>query len=170
MEADEIREKIERDCQPYLALLRAGATPLYRGAPVSAEPISEWLVRRDRTPRNMPIELHEAADQWFSRTFGVRYRSAGLFCTGDRKQAAEFGGAVYQIFPIGGFQFCWSPKVRDLHEISVAKGYLQRPPEEIVEALTELDYQEDELDRATASACEIMIACKRYYAVDTGRY
>jgi len=169
MSLDNLHSDIQRDCQPYIGLLRAGAAPIYRGAWASDETISEWPVRRDRTPRNMPIELHVAADQWFSRTFGVRYRSAGLFCTGDRKQAEGFG-AVYQIFPIGGFQFCWSPNVRDLHEFSGEKGYLQRAPEELVEALKQLDYQEEELGRATASGCEIMIACKRYYAVDADKY
>ena len=164
MELDKLDERIRRDCQPYLALLHDGASPLYRGAPASAEVVSEWLVRRDRKPRSMPIELHEAADQWFSRNFGVRFRSAGFFCTGDPKQAEGFG-AVYQVFPIGGFQFCWSPNVRDLHEFSAENDYLRRPSNELVEALDRLNYREEDFGKATASGCEIMIACGRYYAL-----
>jgi hypothetical protein len=83
MNLDEFDERIHRDCQPYLALLRSGAAPLYRGDRPHPETIFERQVSRNRVPTKMPIELHEASDRWFSRVFGVRYRSAALFCTGD---------------------------------------------------------------------------------------
>lgn len=166
---EELDERIQRDCQPYLALLRSGSAPLYRGDRPQAEAVSEGLVPRARIPTKMPIELHEASDQWFTRTFGVRYRSAALFCTGDLGQAKAFG-SVYQIFPIGGFQFCWSPNVRDLYDFSVENDYVQHPSNKLVEALNRLDYQEEDLGKATSSGCEIMIACRRYYAARAGSY
>lgn len=155
------------DCQPFLALLRAGSGPLFRGADPAGATYFRGEVRRDRRPKNMPLELHTAADEWFSRQFGVRYRGAGLFCTGDRAQAARHG-AVCLVFPVEGFQFCWSPRVTDLHDWSVAGGHLTLSPEEFADRLGGLEYRERDLAAAAASGCEVMVACACYHAVVVG--
>ncbi|GAB3739926.1 hypothetical protein GCM10028794_24070 [Silanimonas algicola] len=155
---------VQRDCKPFLSVLGAAARPLYRGMSEQHDHVTVLDVRRDRQPKNMPRTIHAAADSWFSEKFGVRYRGAGLFCTGDRAQAAEHG-YVYKIFPIGGFQFCWSPGVRDLSEWAKREGRLQLPPADFVAALDSLDYREEGLAEALASGCEVMVACRSYYAV-----
>lgn len=160
---------IQRDCKPFLSLLGAGARPLYRGIREQHDPLAVLNVQRDRQPTKMPRTIHAAVDAWFCEKFGVRYRGAGLFCTGDCAQAAEHG-FVYKIFPIGGFQFCWSPKVRDLFEWAKQERLLQLSPLEFVAALESLDYREEGFSEAIASGCEIMIACRRYYAVRAGSY
>ena len=163
MSIDNLHSEIQRDCQPFLSLLRAGSGALFRGVGQEAPDFFMGAVVRDRSPKNMPHALHEATDRWFSQQFGVRYRGASLFCTGDPKQAAQHG-RVYKIFPIGGFQFCWSPEVRDLHEWGKADDCLQLTPEQFVEAMALLDYQEEDLRKAIASKFEVMVACRRYYA------
>ncbi len=163
MNQESDRSVIQSDCKPFLALVNDSGGYLYRGL---GEENSDFLtrdVRRARLPKNMPLVLHAAADAWFSQTFGVRYRSAAEFCTGDRGQAAEYGN-VYRIFPIGGFQFCWSPKVRDLYEWANAQGRLDLPPEEFVAELASLNYRDDGLEEAIDSGCEIMVSCRRYHA------
>lgn len=168
-------KSVRADCQPFLGLLRAGAGPLFRGEDANKRDAFIGEVRRDRIPRNMPRRLHDAGDKWFSETFGVRYRGAGLFCTGNRAQAAQFG-MVYMIFPIGGFQFCWSPKVDDLHVWSKATGCVEIDPDtaktkatitdaDFVLRLGALDYREDDLSAATASGHEVMVACRTYHAL-----
>jgi hypothetical protein len=112
----------------------------------------------------MPELLHEAADAWFSSCFGVRYRGAGLFCTGSRAQAKEHG-AVSLVFPVEGFQFCWSPQVVDLHKWAKAGGYLTLAPDVFVRKLETLDYRVWGLAVAAASGCEVMVACRNYHAV-----
>lgn len=94
----------------------------------------------------------------------MRYRGAGLFCTGDREGAAGHG-AVCLVFPIEGFQFCWSPLVGDLHVWSVEHDYLSLSPDAFVSKLSAADYRDRDLRAAVASRCEVMVACERYHAV-----
>lgn len=155
---------ILRDCRPYLALIASDRRPLLRGVDPSAPPFFSRDVPRDRRPRNMPTDLHDVADAWFSATFGIRYRGAAVFCTGRREQAASFGNA-YLMFPVGGFRFCWSPFVDDLHAWAVREDHLSKPPPEFVQLLGRLDYREDDLAAAVASGNEVMLACTRYHAV-----
>lgn len=164
MDAKEAHAKVQRDCRPFLAALSTPESGLYRGVSLGAPTAFEGLVLRDRKPKNMPVELHQAADAWFSERFGVRYRGAALFCIGDSAQAALHGG-VYRIYPVGGFQFCWSPLVTDLHVWCDQNGYLEKAPDDLTSALTDLDYREDGLVDALGSGCEIMVSCRSYVAV-----
>jgi len=66
-----------------------------------------------RQPRDTPPEAHEAADNWFFQNFGISYRSNALFGTGSFNQAKEYG-YVSAMFPIGDFNFCYSPIIDDL--------------------------------------------------------
>jgi hypothetical protein len=66
-----------------------------------------------RQPRDTEPEAHGAADDWFLHAFGVRYRSNALFGTGSYRQASDYG-SVFAMFPIGDFNFCYSPVVDDL--------------------------------------------------------
>jgi len=72
---------------------------------------------------------------------------------------------VYRIYPEGGFQFCWSPRVKDLHVWCDENGFLEKGPDALTNALAGLDYHEDDLAEALASGSEIMVACKRYVAI-----
>jgi hypothetical protein len=155
---------IRDECLPFLALLQSGCAPLFRGADPAGATYFRAEVRRDRRPTNMPLELHLAADEWFSQQFGVRYRQAALFCTGDRAQAARHG-AVCAVFPIEGFQFCWSPHVKDLHDWARDGGHLTLSPETFAALLPTLEYRDRHLGAATASGCEVMVCCQAYHAL-----
>lgn len=164
MDIKEAHAKVQRECKPFLAMIASSTVGLYRGCSRDEAAVFEDEVPRDRKPKNMPVELHQAADAWFSARFGVRYRGAGLLCTGDVVQAASHGD-VYRIYPVGGFQFCWSPRVKDLHAWCDENGFLQKSPDVLTNALAGLDYREDDLAEAIASGSEIMLACKRYIGV-----
>jgi hypothetical protein len=167
MDRREVEDRIQRDCQPFLSLAGPAGLSLYRGMDPRAPEIFEGRVDRARQPKNMPHLLHEAADAWFSRQFGVRFRGAALFCTGSKAQAGVHG-KVYRIYPVGCFQFCWSPSVGDLHDWAKVEERLQLPPAEFVAALESLDYREEGFAQAIASGCEVMIACRRYYGAIDG--
>lgn len=164
MDRREVEDRIQRECRPYLSLVSPDGFALYRGIDAQTPEFFEGRVDRNRKPTNMPTALHDAADAWFSRQFGVRFRSAALFCTGSKTQAGTYGRR-YRIYPIGCFQFCWSPLVSDLHVWAVQNGILDKPPSVLVESLIELGYREEGLGEAITSGCEIMVACSRYYAV-----
>lgn len=164
MDRHEAEDLVQRECQPFLSLVGLSGLSLYRGVDPRAPEVFEGRVDRARQPKNMPIPLHEAADDWFSRQFGVRFRGAALFCTGSQATARSHG-RLYRIYPVGGFQFCWSPSVGDLHVWATQNALLDGPPAALVESLKELDYREDGLAEAITSGCEIMVACSRYYAL-----
>lgn len=164
MDRREVEDRVQRECQPFLSLLGRSGLSLYRGIDPRAPEVFEGRVDRARQPKNMPIRLHEAADAWFSRQFGVRFRGAALFCTGNAATASSHG-RLYRIYPVGGFQFCWSPSVGDLHVWATQNALLDGQPAALVASLKELDYREDGLAEAITSGCEIMVACSRYYAI-----
>ena len=168
MDRREVEDRVQRECQPFLSLLGRSGLSLYRGIDPRAPEVFEGRVDRARQPKNMPIPLHEAADAWFSRKFGVRFRGAALFCTGNAATASSHG-RLYRIYPVGGFQFCWSPSVGDLHVWVTQNALLDGPPAALFESLKELDYREDGLAEAITSGCEIMVACSRFYAVAEGQ-
>ena len=165
MDRHEVEDRVRRECQPFLSLLGPSGLSLYRGIDPRAPEVFEGRVDRARQPKNMPIPLHEAADAWFSRQFGVRFRGAALFCTGSKATASRHG-RLYRIYPVGGFQFCWSPSVGDLHVWATQNGLLDGHPAALVESLKALDYREDGLAEAIASSSEIMVSCSRYYALE----
>ena len=87
-----------------------------------------------RRPLHTPPPLHLVADDWFFRTFGIRYRSNAVFCTTDREFAASFGdGNVRYIYPVGEYRICWSLSSRR-HAVSRARsshrGEASSSPEE----------------------------------------
>ena len=160
----ELVELLRRDCRPFLSLLSPETGFLFRGADANGAASFKGTVRRDRRPKNMTLELHEATDAWFSQTFGIRYRGAALFCTGRRAQA-EMHGVVHAIFPCEGFQFCWSPLVGDLFEWAKTEQRLQLNPTNFVAELEKLNFQESNLAAALSSGCEVMLSCQTYHAV-----
>jgi hypothetical protein len=110
---------LKAECRPFLETTNAEISqfslPLYRGihkglgAPVKIKcPIN-------RKPRDTLSLIHRIMDNFFLDTFGIAYRSNSLFCTGNKDRARSFGDLCL-VFPIGTFEFCWSPKVKDLTE------------------------------------------------------
>lgn len=84
--------------------------------------------RQNRRPKDSSTMLHNALDERLNNAFGVPYRSAGLFVTGDRMQAREYGEPAI-ILPQGDFKFSWGTKVRDsLHYFSMNgfKQYIEK--------------------------------------------
>ena len=164
VDLEKLREAIA-SCPYYSALVRSGAALLYRGDSDRQDAMFRETVRRDRRPRSTRLEFHTAADEWFSRTFGVRYRGAALFCTGSWDQSAKFG-SVIAVLPCDGFRFCWSPSVKDLFDrLEIHRRDASFTPQEFVAALAEMKYTEDNFVSAVASHHEVMVACGSYYGV-----
>lgn len=111
--------------------------------------------RKDRKPRDSSIELHNEADEYFFKKFGIKFRSQSIFCTGDIQSAKKYG-KVAKIKPIGDSQICWSPKCFDLIE---KEDFHWMTTEEFI---LENEYQIGNLDKAIESGNEIMIHCDRY--------
>jgi hypothetical protein len=120
-------------------------------------------VRKDRAPRNMPLDIHRRADKWFEAKFGIKYRSQSLFLSGSFSVSRGYASSdndVFRILPLDSYKFCWSPKYFDL------LGYLPSGTGLSVEEYLEKgDYQETGLDDAKKSGHEVMLYCDEYIAV-----
>ena len=168
---------IKNECAPFLTLLQNEPQTvrfLYRAASKGETNCIQLENRRDRKPKNMPSDLHEAGDEWFSSHFGVRFRGASVFCFGTFVDAEQYASSdkksVFAIFPVESFQFCWSTKSKDIYEHLGKEEVHRMTPEEYKHMLDELDYRETDLLAAIDSGNEVMLACKNYYAVELASF
>lgn len=121
-------------------------------------------VRKDRKPRDTPLHLHNAADEWFLKNFGVRFRSQAILLSSSQQTATAYASNpsnVHRIIPIDQYKFCWSPKVTDMLQLIDATT----TPEMLWAALTASAYQADDLKSAYESRNEVMLFCENYIAV-----
>jgi hypothetical protein len=159
----------------------------YRGASNLGDPIGKFecgghgfnvyrkAVRKDRVPLEMNRKISAVIDDWFNEKFGFRARSQSLFCYGEagRGNAETYGSHQCAVFPIGDFQFVWSPKVGDLF-LSVDEELITRnkqispeyaltsgnpDPEAIKEWMDSFKYTDGNLSVAMKSDSEIMLHC-----------
>lgn len=112
----EVAELIKRDCQPYLnQIAKYGGQILYRGLENTNN--ASFIirnVRKDRLPAGINVPLHQILVDIFKKLGFNANRDNSIFCTGDKNQATIYG-IPYVIFPVGHFDFTWSPKVTDLY-------------------------------------------------------
>lgn len=73
-----------------------------------------------RNPKHTSLFIHEVADNWFLRTFGVNARSRCIFCTPDVHEAQKYSvssvnGTLAIIHPVGECRFIFSENVDDFN-------------------------------------------------------
>ncbi|HET8688356.1 MAG TPA: hypothetical protein VFM18_17235 [Methanosarcina sp.] len=192
----EVSNVIKMHCQPYLAEIGGVHNalfnvPLYRGVQSQDankanihNPLLSVDVRMNRQPKDTPLSVHHAIDEWFYYQTGYKFRSAGLFCTGRRQVAASYGG-VCIVVPAGEFHYCWSSRYQDLYsdmeeytyenyDSGLSSGGIKQQMEELFsddmalnDFLADGQYQVDNgLIDAIGSKSEIMIVCKSAYLVN----
>lgn len=121
---------IKRDCAYFLK--NSGFDPadvertaIFRGSDnISTEPgeLKAIPVNKNRRPLTTPMAIHQAADEYMEKQFGVKFRSQSVFVTPDSGIAEEYGRGTYLVFPIGEFKYLWSPSVQDFYYIAQRDG------------------------------------------------
>ena len=165
---EQIAKLIQSDCGPFLR--EADGKLIYRGLKKQAEDFIKKTVRVDRKPKNTSAAVHHLIDEVFYKLFGIYGRSACVFVSGDQSEVNPYG-RIHAVFPIGDFEFLWSPGVIDLfYQESEIEAHIHGLSDKnALAALT--DYVEDsgyrttDLPRAIHSGHEIMIQCSEYYAL-----
>lgn len=108
----ELIEKIEpslrKNCMQALREIKKGGGLVYRGVrnpPNSSNPIKAKITRKDRTPRFIPMPLHEYMDELTKKYWGWKGRSEAVF-TANHDLANNFGTASIFI-PKDGYKYRW---------------------------------------------------------------
>jgi len=120
--------------------------------------------RMDRRPRDLALQLHEEANQWFNNKFGIQYRSQALFVSGSWTSARAYAASdehVVRIIPLTPYRFCWSSTLRDLLEYHASADN----GESMSTFLERSMYSEDDLRAANVSGHEVMLHCTEYVAI-----
>lgn len=125
--------------------------------------------RKNRVPRDTIPEVHIAADDWFNKRFGVRYRSQSVFLTSRCAVARGYGATpehAFRVLPLGQYSFCWSPVADDMLKLMYDGVQAKDCPARLEAAR----YSENDLLEAHDSGHEVMLFCERYVAIPIGLF
>jgi len=160
-------ETVKLDSQPYLKEIdyNLRGNQLYRGVINTTKPFIAKTVRlKNRNPKDTSLDLHNKINGYFQEIYGAPFRNS-IHVTSDLDQASEYAsntiktGNVYIIFPVGQFDFLWSPAVSDMLDSTMSEPW----PELVDKTLS--TYQTTDLIAAIRSGHEIMIRSKEYYGL-----
>ena len=184
---DEMLDLIEKDCKPFLKdWKRSGANDfLYTGRKNLGE-FEKRKVRKNREPKDTPVELHHLVDKWFHKKFGIKARSNVVFCTFDVDEVYRYGDP-YFVFPIGKYKAISSPMIQDLFLTMQSESYhtkdipmagfsfskngfkdLDKLPDikqKVIDNIIKKMEKSKYTDKLIVHQNEIMLWCKEYYLV-----
>lgn len=110
----ELLQFVEEHCQPYIRENPDFETNrLYRGMKTPNTIASINTIRKDRLPKDTARKVQEELDAEFIAQGFKAIRSNSMFCLGESYNAEEYG-EVHVVYPIGNFEYTWSPEIRDL--------------------------------------------------------
>ena len=159
-----VLEAIKNECQPYISQINdMDGNRLRRGMTFNADVKKMNAVGDGRNETEDDVEWELFANKWLSKKFGFNARTEAVYCAGGVPMAKRYGLA-YSIFPIGNFEFVWSPVVEDLYyPFKQSGGDINA----VKEALETGQYTNQNLQAAVdAQRHEIMVHCPQgYYAV-----
>ena len=169
-------QMIKKDCKKffYESRFMHRNLPLYRRMKRNIKKYEIITPRKNRKPRDTPIEIHKELDKLFKNEFGWKVRSEGVFCSGSI--TSSIYGNLYYMFPIGKFEYVWSPDIKDLTVelerfdvlLSQDDKWYTTNIKETDEILSQLiyTYKDDNFLKALESGKEIALKCDKYYAVN----
>lgn len=157
-----VEHYVEIHCSDAVTAFRAAGQPLFRGIKEGTSPElanknlfigKPFSNRRPKASyQNMYID-QRLLDQGFTAI-----RSESIMCTGDWPNANIFG-KNFTIFPLNGFSFTWSPRIRDLNsdKIRTQIDQLQAKKVSSQEFCDIMEFKNTDLVAAIKSGHEIYI-------------
>jgi len=158
---DHIIDLFEKNCKPYFDdFYSIWKGEFFISGRKSNEVFTKKKVRKDRKPKDTPMEIHEWIDEWFYKKFGIKARSNSIFCSFNEKISKDYGNPYY-IIPIGKYSTIASPTIEDLFDVM----------ENDWGDVNSLDYIKDELEKGNYQKnknvnndiTEYMLHCNEYY-------
>ncbi len=187
---ERIAELILRDCQPFLQ--QSKLKHVYRAIKENDFFVKKQA-RQNRRPKDTDSSIHDLINEVGRKVFGWNIRN-GVFAFGSFTQAENFSldathgneiYNVYEIFPIGNFQFVYNIEYEDFYEFRdsnfiyniMIKHFIKGGNyRELVEIIKKYYYDElveyirktfsdDDLISAIKSKHEISFNVKSYYGL-----
>lgn len=166
---DGIIKEIKKTNINYLkdikSLLPMSFPYLTRGIKGGNKDVMIKSVRKDRNPTDSKIEWHNALNDKFYEKFGIRARSASLFCA---RMSRGYGNADsnYIIFPIGGFYIIYSKQYPDLFFEQPKKLEDYEEKAKIVVSSMKKSSDWAKIAKEVEPLTELMLVCKTYLMVN----
>lgn len=167
---DELCRTIQNDCSEIIHIYRETNSRLTHDTQRSGKIL--FGTTQNRLPRHTPLRLQKNIDQKLQAMGFIAVRGNSLFCsTGGN--SFKYGENRYTVFPVNGFQFTYSPNIRDLtmelwseqsddEDVDVVDNIMNMTPKEFVDYY---EYTNKNILDGLNADCEIMIAGS-YYLVD----
>lgn len=173
----QIEEALIRECSKYFhecGLLDEN-NQLWRGMHLDGKGFIRVDARKEkREPLHTPVAAHDIMNNFFKEKFGWAARD-GMFATGSRSLASQFG-PLHAVFPIGDFNFLWSPEIKDATADFYIGDFNNEQWEEdegliagFESKLAHTKWKTDDLPAAINSKGEIMIDCDAYFVLSADK-
>lgn len=162
--AEKIVDTIGNECWPFIKEITNTKRFLYRGVEREVHGIRKLKSHlKDRSPESSDVESHDIFNKLATKKFGWPIRN-GVACTGNRALAGNFGYSTCLFFPIGKYEYAWSPIYKDL----VLHYTYHMSDEQIFKKYTKMlkTYTNKNLQTAIKKKGEIMFKCNYYYIVE----
>lgn len=194
-------EDIFDDCQYYFKMVRLSGNHMkdwmWHGTktiPTARHDVYFADAKRDREPRDTPMQVHNIVNNYFRQRYGHPFRN-GVFATGYFNDATIYSAnhSAFALIPIGTFSWLCcadtSGEYRDLTELwkrtfeeihasvsddnpdlnayEVDEEAIPSAIEELMTLMHDVEwYHNESLMSCIHSENEIMIKCDKFYLVD----
>jgi len=175
-----IIELFEKNCKPYFDDFYSiwEGEFFISGRKSNNEAFTKKKVRKNRKPKDTPMEIHDIIDDWFYKKFGIKARSNSIFCSFNENTANEYGNPYY-IIPIGKYSTIASPTIKDIYA-EIVQDKIDRTKyddeydddrmkKDIISELKHGNYKKNKKvsDSKTHSSTEYMLHCNEYYIINS---
>lgn len=147
----------------YHGTRKHGTAPVYRARSVS-----------NRGPKDTSVEVHDKLVELMSGLGLTAHRGNSLFMSSDFNNVHEEYGRPFIVFPVDGFKYTWSPRVKDVFAEMERTYQLNQTIANLdPDSLNDIKwfeqhyaFQDSNLAGALQSGHEVMVAGE-YYAVNS---
>lgn len=183
---DEVKEWmaiIEPQCGQIIKEYKKADEFFYRGSTGQSFVEKDGRGTKVRPPKDTPIEVHRHLNKLFKENFGWKVRD-GVSVTADRNTAETYGGTTFIFFPVDGYAYAWSRKVKDLYNwlpLEMKRAHMRRhksmklKKEEILKFEKTFNdlmklYSRSGIQHALKHDAEVMFRTKKWFGINEARY
>lgn len=169
---DEINKAIQKDCQPYLRLIKQINNNIFtRSMEDTRANFGKKKVRKNRKPQGMKSDIFKKFNKWLQKN-GHNRRDKSVSVSAE---SSELFGARQLFFPIGKFSYSWisakdvnvSDKVTGWYNVAVDDYFLNPELLDLDKSFAKYFHTDEGISTAYKNNFEVWFNCDAYYYVET---